>query len=82
MARVPNRREGPIRATLSGTQKRIRGFGLVGEVYSELKRVTWPPREEVTRLTMMVIGISSVIGIILGGIDAAFSQGFNVFLFR
>ena len=37
---------------------------------SELKKVTWPG-QETTNLTIVVIGISVVLGIVLGGIDLA-----------
>ena len=80
MARIPTR--GPVRVSAEQVRRRTRGFGFIGETYGELKRVTWPTREEVTRLTILVITISAAIGLILGAIDATFSQGFSVFLFR
>ena len=36
---------------------------------SELKKVTWPTREETTRLTIIVIMISLIIGFYIGIID-------------
>ena len=38
-------------------------------IVSELKKVTWPTREETRNLTIVVIGISVALGIFLGGID-------------
>lgn len=35
----------------------------------ELKKVTWPTRTEVTRLTVAVLVISVIVGLFLGGID-------------
>jgi preprotein translocase subunit SecE len=35
------------------------------ETRTELRKVVWPTREETIRLTMVVIAISSVIGLIL-----------------
>lgn len=39
------------------------------EVKDELKKVVWPSREEVIRLTSVVIIVSVGIGLFLGGID-------------
>jgi preprotein translocase subunit SecE len=39
------------------------------ETYSELKQVVWPSRSEVIRLTLIVITISLIVGIYLGGVD-------------
>jgi len=51
-------------------------FRLFGEVYSELRKVTWPSRQETTRLTTLVIAISAAIGALLGLIDIGFSRLF------
>jgi preprotein translocase subunit SecE len=37
---------------------------------SELRKVTWPTREETRNLTIVVIGITAVIGSALGALDA------------
>ncbi|HEX9439076.1 MAG TPA: preprotein translocase subunit SecE [Roseiflexaceae bacterium] len=42
------------------------------EVRSEMKKVVWPTREETTRLTIVVIGISAVISVILFAADSVF----------
>ncbi len=39
------------------------------EVTDELKKVVWPTRSEVTRLTVVVIVVSLIVGVFLGGID-------------
>lgn len=39
------------------------------EVQEELKKVVWPTRDEVIRLTFVVMLISLVVGLFLGGID-------------
>ncbi len=39
------------------------------EVREELKKVVWPTRNEVIRLTAVVILVSLIVGIYLGGID-------------
>ena len=49
----------------------IRKF--IGDIVSELKKVTWPTREETTRLTFAVVVASIAIGLALGGIDIGFN---------
>ena len=39
------------------------------ETRDELKKVVWPTRDEVIRLTTVVIIVSVIVGIFLGGID-------------
>ncbi|OGH21234.1 MAG: preprotein translocase subunit SecE [Candidatus Levybacteria bacterium RIFCSPLOWO2_01_FULL_38_13] len=39
------------------------------EVQDELKKVVWPTRDEIIRLTFVVIFVSVVVGIFLGGLD-------------
>ncbi len=41
----------------------------VREAFDELKKVTWPTREDVIRLTFTVILISVMVAIFLGAID-------------
>ena len=41
----------------------------LGEVRDELKKVVWPTRDEVIRLTGVVILVSLFVGIFLGGAD-------------
>ncbi len=43
----------------------------VKEVISELKKVTWPSRDETIKLTVVVIVISVLVGAFIGGLDAA-----------
>ena len=44
----------------------------VSESWSELKKVTWPTREQVRNLTVLVFVISAVFGVYIGFFD--FSQ--------
>jgi preprotein translocase subunit SecE len=41
----------------------------IQQTYDELKRVVWPTREQLFRLTFVVIAISVVVGVYIGGID-------------
>lgn len=51
---------------------RIRRY--IAEVVAELRKVTWPTREEAKRLTKMVLIIAGTIGIILGAFDYGFTH--------
>lgn len=42
---------------------------LVRDTRSEIKKVTWPDRETTRKLTLLVLGVSVVLGLALGGID-------------
>jgi preprotein translocase subunit SecE len=41
----------------------------VTQAYDELKKVVWPTREELTKLTIIVLFISLIVGVYIGGID-------------
>ncbi len=41
----------------------------VKEVVTELKKVTWPTRQETIKLTAVVIAISVIVGAFIGGLD-------------
>jgi preprotein translocase subunit SecE len=44
------------------------------ETYDELKKVVWPTRNEVVRLTFVVIVISIIVGIYIGALDYIFTK--------
>jgi preprotein translocase subunit SecE len=46
----------------------------IDDIIAELRKVTWPNREETRNLTIVVIGISAGLGLLLGGIDLILSQ--------
>lgn len=46
----------------------------------ELKKVTWPTREETIRYTLTVIIISAAVAVFLGGLDYLFQFVLNNFL--
>lgn len=50
-----------------------RGIEFLKEVRLELKRVTWPTRQEAIRHTLTVIGLSLAVAAFLGGLDFLFS---------
>jgi len=50
---------------------RIRRF--IEESWSELKKVTWPTREQTRNLTVLVFVISAVVGAYIAVFDALFT---------
>lgn len=44
----------------------------VREVITELKKVTWPTREETIKLTLVVIVLSFLVGAFIGVLDITF----------
>lgn len=52
------------------------------EIIAELRKVTWPTREETFNLTLVVIVVSLVAGAFLGGIDMFFNWLINHTLLR
>ncbi|MCL5970659.1 MAG: preprotein translocase subunit SecE [Patescibacteria group bacterium] len=41
----------------------------LSETAEELKKVTWPSQKEVIRLTLVVILVSLLVGLFMGGFD-------------
>ena len=52
--------------------KRFRQF--IKESWSELKKVSWPTREQVRNLTVLVFAVSFCVGLYITVLDAAFAQ--------
>ena len=50
--------------------KRLRRY--FNEVWSELRKVSWPTREQVRNLTVLVFAISLVVGIYITVLDTVF----------
>ena len=52
--------------------KKLPPVTFVQEVVTELKKVTWPTRQETIKLTLVVLTVSTIIGIFVGGLDILF----------
>jgi preprotein translocase subunit SecE len=50
------------------------------DTYSELKRVSWPSRQEAIRLTEIVIVVIFLMALILGGLDWVYAKFFGLIL--
>jgi preprotein translocase subunit SecE len=55
---------------------RIRRF--IDESWSELKKVSWPTREQVRNLTILVFVISFVVGVYITIFDFVFQQAVSL----
>ena len=51
---------------------RLRRF--IDEAWSELKKVSWPTREQVRNLTVLVFVVSFVVGAYITVLDTVFTQ--------
>jgi len=63
------------RTTTKPAERGGRGSGmqsLVRDTVAEIRKVTWPDSQTTRSLTLLVIAMATVLGLILGGIDAAF----------
>ncbi|HUS82075.1 MAG TPA: preprotein translocase subunit SecE [Dehalococcoidia bacterium] len=45
----------------------------IDDIVSELRKVTWPTRNETVNLTLVVVVVSAAVGGLLGGIDIFFN---------
>ena len=50
------------------------------ESWAELKKVAWPTRETVIRLTLLVVGVSIAVGIYIYVLDRVFNTLLDVVL--
>ena len=50
------------------------------ESWAELKKVAWPTRETVIRLTLLVLGVSIAVGLYIFALDRVFNTMLDVVL--
>jgi preprotein translocase SecE subunit len=65
--RLPPPQAAPDKGTTNNVIDRIRRY--LTESWSELKKVTWPTREHVRNLTILVFVISAIFGVFIGFFD-------------
>lgn len=58
--------------------QKIKSF--LKEVFTELKKVSWPSRQETLRYTLIVLITLLLLGMFLGGIDFLFTTFLNKFI--
>jgi len=52
------------------------------EVWAELRKVSWPTKTELFKLTFVVIAVSVIVGIYLGGLDFGFTKLMEAYLLK
>ncbi|HUZ01390.1 MAG TPA: preprotein translocase subunit SecE [Thermomicrobiaceae bacterium] len=70
--RQPQTRQSRIASRFAGLQRTAR------ETWAETKKITWPNRDTTRNLTLLVVAISAVLGLVLGGVDAGFVKLWNL----
>lgn len=48
----------------------------------ELTKVTWPTRRETIKLTLIVLAVSAIIGLYVGGLDFLYTKILSLILTR
>ncbi len=82
--KLPSRSSVLARASQQAQQRRDRTprqnpiAQFVRESRIELRKVVWPTRQEATRLTLVVVGVSAGMGLVLGGFDELITLAFNL----
>ena len=74
MARASTGRPTPISPRSVG---RVGPIGFLRETVSELRKSVWPTREEVARLTVIVLVMAIIMGFFLGMLDRVFAELFT-----
>lgn len=72
---APQRRRNPF-AFLGSLQPRF-----LGDILSELRKVTWPSASDTRYLTIVVAIVSVFVGLVLGGVDLAFGWAIEKLFF-
>ena len=57
-------------------------IAFIKEARVELMKVNWPTRKQTTNYTLLVIGVSAVVAIFLGGLDYVFGQILKTFIIK
>ena len=57
-----------------------KGIEFLKEVRLELRRVTWPTRQEAIKHNLLIIGLTLTVAAFLGGLDFLFSFLLNRFV--
>ncbi len=57
-------------------------LGYFSEVKLELTKVTWPKKNEIIRLTLIVLAISAMVGLFSGSLDFIFTKMLSLFVVK
>lgn len=59
-------------------KKIFQNAGFASGIIEELKRVSWPTKKQTTKLTLVVIVASLIIGFYIGIIDILLTKGLDI----
>ena len=62
------------RSQPQATKPKRSRFAGVGDIVGEMRKVVWPTRREILRLTTMVLIVCIAVGLLLGAIDYGFAE--------
>jgi preprotein translocase subunit SecE len=71
---------GSRRALRQRAVNRIGPLTFLRETISELRKSVWPSREEVIRLTIVVLVLAVIMGFYLGGLDRVLAATFGKYV--
>jgi preprotein translocase subunit SecE len=57
-------------------------FTFIKEAKIELTKVTWPTKDQIIRSTILVVGLTIVMAIFLGGLDYGFGKILKAFIIK
>ena len=57
-------------------------FTFIKEAKAELLKVTWPNKDQIIRSTILVVALTFVMAIFLGGLDYGFSYVLKTFIIK
>lgn len=75
-----NTKANPLGGQSSDAKRGLFRGGFFSGTWAELKKVTWPSKEETLRLTIVVLLLSAFVGLLLGVADYAFSKLMEIIL--
>ena len=75
-----NTKANPLGGQSSGAKRGLLRGTFFSGTWAELKKVTWPSKEETLRLTIVVLLLSAFVGLLLGVADYAFSKLMEILL--
>ncbi len=58
----------------TGNSKQLSIVRYFSEVTTELQKVSWPSKEATIQMTILVITVSTLVALYLGGLDYLFTQ--------
>ncbi len=65
---------------LQGIGTKLSNF--LKEVRLEVRKINWPTRKETIKFTLVVLGFSTAVAILLGGLDFIFSAILRLIIIR